>query len=141
MKRIVTIEFPGGQREIAFTVGAMEKLEEMAGGEIENLDAWLAESSVKTLSRTIEVLHVLMEEGELAARLRAEYAESDRKPLPIPTTEQLKTMYGVNDMRELLLGLKSDGKTMIVASHNSADIDILCDRVFEIEKGNLKQVR
>ncbi|MCI7759734.1 MAG: ATP-binding cassette domain-containing protein [[Eubacterium] saphenum] len=48
---------------------------------------------------------------------------------------------GVNDMRELLLRLKSDGKTMIVASHNSADIDILCDRVFEIEKGNLKQVR
>lgn len=101
MKRIVTMEFPGGQREIAFTVGAMEKLEEMAGGEIENLDAWLAESSVKTLSRTIEVLHVLMEEGELAARLRAEYAESDRKPLPIPTTEQLKTMYGVDDMRTI----------------------------------------
>lgn len=98
MKRIVTMEFPGGHREIAFTVGAMEKLEEMAGGEIENLDAWLTESSVKTLSRTIEVLHVLMEEGELAARLRAEYAESDRKPLPIPTTEQLKTMYGVDDM-------------------------------------------
>lgn len=48
---------------------------------------------------------------------------------------------GVNDMRELLLRLKSDGKTMIVALHNSADIDILCDRVFEIEKGNLKQVR
>ena len=48
---------------------------------------------------------------------------------------------GVNDMRELLLRLKSDGKTMIVASHNSADIDILCDRVFEIEKGNLKQGR
>lgn len=48
---------------------------------------------------------------------------------------------GVNDMRELLLRLKSDGKTMIVASHNSADIDILCDRVFGIEKGNLKQVR
>ena len=48
---------------------------------------------------------------------------------------------GVNDMRQLLLRLKSDGKTMLVASHNSVDIDVLCDRVFEIEKGNLKQVR
>lgn len=48
---------------------------------------------------------------------------------------------GVNDMRELFLKLKSDGKTMLVASHNSVDIDVLCDRVFEIEKGNLKQVR
>lgn len=48
---------------------------------------------------------------------------------------------GVNDMRELFLQLKSDGKTMIIASHNSVDIDVLCDRVFEIEKGNLKQVR
>ena len=48
---------------------------------------------------------------------------------------------GVNDIRELFLQLKSDGKTMLVASHNSVDIDVLCDRVFEIEKGNLKQVR
>lgn len=48
---------------------------------------------------------------------------------------------GVADMRELLLQLKESGKTMIVASHNSVDIDVLCDRVFEITKGNLKQVR
>lgn len=48
---------------------------------------------------------------------------------------------GVNDMRELLLKLKADGKTIIVASHNSVDIDVLCDKVFEITKGNLKQVR
>lgn len=48
---------------------------------------------------------------------------------------------GVADMRELLLKLKESGKTMIVASHNSVDIDVLCDRVFEITKGDLKQVR
>ena len=107
MKRIITMEFPGGQREIAFTVGAMEKLEEMVGGEIENLDAWLAESSVKTLGRTIEVLHVLMEEGELAARLRAEYAESERKPLPIPTAEQLKTLYSMDDMQSIQEKIKA----------------------------------
>ena len=48
---------------------------------------------------------------------------------------------GVADMRELLLSLKESGKTMIVASHNSVDIDVLCDKVFEIVKGDLKQVR
>lgn len=47
---------------------------------------------------------------------------------------------GVRDMRELLLQLKESGKTLIVASHNSVDIDVLCDRVFEIAKGELKQV-
>ena len=48
---------------------------------------------------------------------------------------------GVADIRELLLKLKDEGKAMIVASHNSVDIDILCDRVFEIDKGVLSQVR
>lgn len=48
---------------------------------------------------------------------------------------------GVADMRELLLQLKESGKAIIIASHNSMDIDVLCDRVFEITKGSLKQVR
>ena len=48
---------------------------------------------------------------------------------------------GVNEMRELFLQLKENGKTIIVASHDSVDIDILCDKVFEIDKGELKQVR
>ena len=48
---------------------------------------------------------------------------------------------GVEDMRELLLQLKDDGKAMIIASHNSMDIDVLCDKVFEIDKGVLTQVR
>ena len=48
---------------------------------------------------------------------------------------------GVEDMRELFLTLKNSGKTIIMASHNSTDIDVLCDRVFEITKGVLKQAR
>ena len=48
---------------------------------------------------------------------------------------------GVADMRQLLLQLKEEGKTMIVASHNSVDADVLCDRVFEINKGELSIVR
>lgn len=48
---------------------------------------------------------------------------------------------GVEDMRELLLQLKNDGKAIIIASHNSMDIDVLCNRVFQIDKGVLAQVR
>lgn len=48
---------------------------------------------------------------------------------------------GVEDIRELLLQLKDNGKAMIIASHNSVDIDVLCDKVFEIHKGVLTQVR
>lgn len=48
---------------------------------------------------------------------------------------------GVEDMRELLLGLRDEGKAMIIASHNSVDIDVLCDHVFEITGGVLTQVR
>lgn len=48
---------------------------------------------------------------------------------------------GVEEMRKLLLQLKDDGKAIIIASHNSVDIDVLCDKVFEITKGTLTQVR
>ncbi len=48
---------------------------------------------------------------------------------------------GVADMRQLLLQLRGEGKAMVIASHNSVDIDVLCDRVFEITNGVLTQVR
>ncbi len=48
---------------------------------------------------------------------------------------------GVEDMRKLLLQLKDDGKAIIIASHNSVDIDVLCDTVYEIDKGQLKKIR
>ena len=42
---------------------------------------------------------------------------------------------GVNDMRELLMKLKEQGKTIILASHSTEDIEILCDTVHEMDKG------
>lgn len=44
---------------------------------------------------------------------------------------------GVKSMRECLLELKNQGKTMIIASHSADDIEILCDTVSEMEKGVL----
>ena len=48
---------------------------------------------------------------------------------------------GVEDMRKLFLQLKENGKTIIVASHNSMDIDVLCDTVYEINNGILTKIR
>ena len=48
---------------------------------------------------------------------------------------------GVCDMREYLLDLKSQGKTILIASHSAEDIGILCDTVCEMDKGKLEKVR
>lgn len=48
---------------------------------------------------------------------------------------------GVDDIRTLLSGLRDDGKTIILASHNREDIDLLCDTVHEMDAGVMKKVR
>ncbi len=44
---------------------------------------------------------------------------------------------GVRDMRQYLLNLKEQGKTILIASHSAEDIDLLCDTVCEMDKGVL----
>ena len=48
---------------------------------------------------------------------------------------------GVADMRQYLLDLKGQGKTILIASHSAEDIAILCDTVSEMDKGVLKELR
>ena len=48
---------------------------------------------------------------------------------------------GVKDMRTLIKDLRSNGKTIILASHNQADIDELCDSVCEMDAGILTVIR
>ena len=43
--------------------------------------------------------------------------------------------FGVEVVRELLLALKQKGKTILLTSHNKEDIDVLCDKVYPMEKG------
>lgn len=45
----------------------------------------------------------------------------------------------VNEFRELILKLKEEGVTILLASHNKEDIEMCCDRVFSIVKGELKE--
>jgi len=48
---------------------------------------------------------------------------------------------GVADMRELIKGLRQQGKTILLASHNANDIDELCDTVCEMDAGVLTEIR
>ena len=48
---------------------------------------------------------------------------------------------GVKDMRQYLLDLKAQGKTILIASHSAEDIDVLCDTVCEMDKGLLTPIR
>lgn len=48
---------------------------------------------------------------------------------------------GVADMRRYLLDLKARGKTILIASHNTEDIELLCDTVCEMDKGVMTVVR
>lgn len=48
---------------------------------------------------------------------------------------------GVEDIRSLLLRLKEEGTTILLASHNTEDIDTLCDTVSRIQDRELLQVR
>ena len=49
--------------------------------------------------------------------------------------------HGAAQMRELIKGLKAQGKTVLLASHNQVDIDELCDTVCEMDAGVLSVVR
>ena len=47
--------------------------------------------------------------------------------------------HGVGEIRKLLLELKEEGKTILLASHNEEDIRILCDEVYEMDGGVLRK--
>lgn len=49
--------------------------------------------------------------------------------------------HGAAEMRELLKGLKHEGKTILLASHNQQDIDELCDTVCEMDDGIMTMIR
>lgn len=46
---------------------------------------------------------------------------------------------GVEDMRRLFMKLRDEGKTILLCSHNAEDIAVLCDEVYEMEKGVLSR--
>ncbi len=48
---------------------------------------------------------------------------------------------GVAEIRKILLELRTEGKTILLASHNEEDIRILCDEVYEMDGGVMRRMR
>ncbi len=48
---------------------------------------------------------------------------------------------GVEEMRNLFLKLKEEGKTFLIVSHNREDIEMLCDHVYIMDHGVLSVQR
>lgn len=46
---------------------------------------------------------------------------------------------GLNDMRNCLLSLKKKGTTILLASHSKEDLELLCDKVYLMEKGKAEE--
>ena len=46
---------------------------------------------------------------------------------------------GVEEMRRCLLGLKEKGTTILLASHSKEDVGALCDEVYQMEHGRIKE--
>lgn len=47
---------------------------------------------------------------------------------------------GVANIRNLLFNLKKNGTTILIASHISEDIKLLCDEVFEFDNNTLVKI-
>ncbi len=47
---------------------------------------------------------------------------------------------GVETVRNILFEEKERGATILIASHNKEDISILCDRIFKMSEGRLREI-
>ena len=47
---------------------------------------------------------------------------------------------GIALVRELLVKLRDEGKTILLASHYAEDMEI-CDELYDMDEGNVKRIR
>lgn len=47
---------------------------------------------------------------------------------------------GVKEIREVIMGLKYSGKTILLTSHNSEDIQKLADEIWEMDAGRMTRM-
>ena len=48
---------------------------------------------------------------------------------------------GAEEFRKLFLTMKNQGKLILIATHSKEDIDMLCDKVYEMDAGFLTELR
>ncbi|MBR3077652.1 MAG: hypothetical protein IKH07_06980 [Oscillospiraceae bacterium] len=69
-----------------------------------------------------------------------------REPSPVFTHILDEPMNGLDkegeeDMRGVFAKLRDEGKTILPASHSAEDIDLLCDAVYELDKGKMEKIK
>ena len=47
---------------------------------------------------------------------------------------------GVSQMREIFLEYKKAGNSILMATHNPQDVEILCDHVYEMDDGVIEKI-
>lgn len=64
------------------------------------------------------------------------------KPLLLVLDEPMNGLdnQGAEDVRRLLNSLREQGTTILLASHNPVDISMLCEYVYEMDDGKLKNI-
>ena len=103
--------------------------------------------------RTAELLDLVGLDRRARARQLREYSKgmsrriglaqalvNDPELLLFDETISCLDPFGTRDLKDLLLHLKSQGKTILLSSHLLADVQDVCDRIGILDRGRLKEL-
>ena len=142
------VDFPGNMGLIIETPGFLPNVSGVKNLEIlASLNKKIGLSEIAEAIRTVGLdpkLNKPVGKYSLGMRQRLGIAQAimeDPKLLILDEPLNGLNKHGVAEMRTLIKSLKAKGKTILLASHNQADIDELCDTVCEMDAGVMTMLR
>ena len=142
------VDFPGNMGLIIDTPGFLPNVSGVKNLEIlASLNKKIGLSEIAEAIRTVGLdpkLNKPVGKYSLGMRQRLGIAQAiveDPKLLILDEPLNGLDKHGVAEMRALIKSLKAKGKTILLASHNQADIDELCDTVCEMDAGVMTMLR
>ena len=142
------VDFPGNMGLIIETPGFLPNVSGVKNLEIlASLNKKIGLSEIAEAIRTVGLdpkLNKPVGKYSLGMRQRLGIAQAimeDPKLLILDEPLNGLDKHGVAEMRTLIKRLKAKGKTILLASHNQADIDELCDTVCEMDAGVMTMLR
>ena len=142
------VDFPGNMGLIIETPGFLPNVSGVKNLEIlASLNKKIGLSEIAEAIRTVGLdpkLNKPVGKYSLGMRQRLGIAQAimeDPKLLILDEPLNGLDKHGVAEMRALIKSLKAKGKTILLAIHNQADIDELCDTVCEMDAGVMTMLR
>lgn len=142
------VDFPGNMGLIIETPGFLPNVSGVKNLEIlASLNKKIGLSEIAEAIRTVGLdpkLNKPVGKYSLGMRQRLGIAQAimeDPKLLILDEPLNGLDKHGVAEIRALIKSLKAKGKTILLASHNQADIDELCDTVCEMDAGVMTMLR